>query len=200
MLLPQGVFVPLLARALVAWQRLGDNGVYTCSAIAGMPHNDFRPELYYLALGQLADFGASNWTQDLRKYLFLACGGNVVPMILDSSIERSSGFLDVIDILEMARTLNRHSPTDKPIALWKDFRAIGKLEEKTSRAKQREEGKARFGGQVGCAWLKCPMYGTEGLERRRPLACVRCKSTFYCGEFCQERYESHLTTEGGKYH
>ncbi|KIO19692.1 hypothetical protein M407DRAFT_145188 [Tulasnella calospora MUT 4182] len=31
------------------------------------------------------------------------------------------------------------------------------------------------------------MYGTEGLDRRRPLVCVRCKRTFYCGEFCQER-------------
>ncbi|KIO25789.1 hypothetical protein M407DRAFT_24847 [Tulasnella calospora MUT 4182] len=124
MLLPQGVFVPLLARALVAWQRLGDNG-------------------------QIAAFGTSNWTEDIRKYLFLACGGNVIPMILDSTIERSSGFLDIIDILETTKTLNHHSPTDKPMALWKDFCAIGKLHEKESWEKEREERKARLGGQVG---------------------------------------------------
>ncbi|KAG8966364.1 hypothetical protein FRC05_002686 [Tulasnella sp. 425] len=162
MLLSTGGFVSLLARALVAWQRLGDNG-------------------------HIEAFGTSNWGEDIRKYLFLACKNGVVPMILDTEINKSTGFLDIIDTLETARTLNHHAPTDKPIALWKEFCAIGKLDEKVHRKKEREGRKRRLGGQVGCAWVKCPMYATEGLDRRMPLVCRHCKQTSYCGEFCQER-------------
>ncbi|KAG8919583.1 hypothetical protein FRC01_001217 [Tulasnella sp. 417] len=171
LLIFQRSFLPLVARGLLAWQLLGDNALKNSDA-----------------------FESSNWQSYLRETL-LDIGNRLQALSSDRSIRivASTGFIETIDNLQLAKQINHEAPTNRPLAVWKEFCEVGQLTQQDYRQERDNEGMQRFGNQPGCRWLKCPLFGTETMVGET-LVCDGCKMAVYCRELCRRSdFEAHRT-------
>lgn len=182
-------FIPLVARGLLAWQLLGDNGTHL--GVESLVWSSSSCKGASSALGDSNGPGKYNWKSMLRRNIQVV-GKSLREASEGFSTEiiATTGFTTILDMLHFAKSLQCGTTmsTDYPISIWKEFCEIGQLDEGIYR---RNRYKKKFRGRpalVGCTWIKCPLYGTETLVKDNYLVCTTCKKVPYCGELCEQRW------------